>query len=989
MATLRLPTPPLGLVEAIKSHTAIAVVGSGLSSAGGGPSWNDLLLGLAFEAQETQPHRLPRIATSLTALRDGQPLEAATIIKEVLGAEFSGSVSRQLSLRRDLRVDAEAVDALRLGNTVTRVLDCFGSATPRLMAPTAAHRMLSNMGFRAIITTNYDLLIEQSWSGPTFLPVHSWSSPQLAGRVQAGGQLLLKAHGDINYPGDIVLAREDYIAVRQNPVTRDAMRTLMRAGTPFWLGYGHNDPDLDLIWEECNANFQLRGYSIAMARDEILQTRLKSAGITCSVLNDHSEYMPFLRNLADAVGVPIAFEAKLQGVPSSTQDAIRQGRELEVAFQKWVSGSVSFWTYDWQLKSYLFEADSKVANDLKGALRSGEVTIAGLSAVDELKLGETADAEQVTAARARRTRSSPPPSSSSSSKRTQTAPVTLSRDRAPTQVFISRSWQERAARELVVKKLLSTGCAVLNRQRETGNIKELNKQILVAMDQAHVIVALLSKQTLALPAVHEELIRAHSQHMRICALVDRAAEGELPWFVHTVAEYGEGENFDDVLDRLVAEMLNQPLSDYETVALARQQFHELYRVWKRERRGASSRRWQLDLAHNVIQNALAELTSLNTHQFSSVVGGAHNFLMRAMPIFENADNVYAASVDSVSAFWVSPERGDQRVARQYWRVQPAKTQRLFVFRSPENAHEYVHILNAHARRYGDVGRVYLCSAFAYRQILDLIDAGPGDQDFAVLEYRNPGGDTSAFKASLEAGKFTLTRDPGSSVLRLMEDFKQFFLGLEELPPGEISDQVGVMRWEVDLQSTPDKWASRLKRIFGSNQPDVLHMVFVSRTVIKRSVGVRERLTEVMRELRALLADVRTKRDKILLKEFWIGEGLGVAAHDPITNGRIETDDSDSFPCVFLMRFEDADSLKRWYEDPRHAAVRRRLYELLDDRMPQMFLKMDASEGREREQLYAEIERLAAAYLRRRDYVEADTMDDIVRRPSFRPPVPFQ
>lgn len=89
MATLRLPTPPLGLVEAIKSHTAIAVVGSGLSSAGGGPSWNDLLLGLAFEAQETQPHRLPRIATSLTALRDGQPLEAATIIKEVLGAEFS------------------------------------------------------------------------------------------------------------------------------------------------------------------------------------------------------------------------------------------------------------------------------------------------------------------------------------------------------------------------------------------------------------------------------------------------------------------------------------------------------------------------------------------------------------------------------------------------------------------------------------------------------------------------------------------------------------------------------------------------------------------------------------------------------------------------------------------------------------------------------------------------------------------------------------
>ena len=403
----------------------------------------------------------------------------------------------------------------------------------------------------------------------------------------------------------------------------------------------------------------------------------------------------------------------------------------------------------------------------------------------------------------------------------------------------------------------------------------------------------------------------------------------------------------------------------------------------------ATRRWQLDLAHSVIQNALTELSSLNTHHFSSVVGGGYNFLMRAMPVFQNASRVYASSVDTVSGFWMSPDRVDQRTVRDYWRAQPSQTFRLFVFSSPENAHNYVHILNAHARRYGETGRVYLCSAFAYRQVLDSIGEGSMDQDFAVLDYESSTGEQATFKASLEAGRFTVTREVRGSVVRLMEDFKQFFLRLEGLPQGEFNQQLSVMRWQVDLQTTPERWASCLKLIFGSNRPDVLHMVFVARTIVTGSTAVRKQLSQVMRDLRALLSDVRAKRSNILLKDFWVGEGLGIAAHDPTTNGRIETDDSDSFPCVFLMRFDDSQSLKLWYEDPRHATIRRRLYELLDDRMPQMFLHMDAKNGREREHLYAEIERLAAAYLRRRDYVEADTIDDIVLRPSFRPPVPFQ
>ena len=519
MSPSRLPAPPVGLIDAIKARNAIAVIGSGLSAAGGGPSWNELIRGLAFEALQTQPLRAPRIAAALLALKIGRPLDAASILKEALGKEFAGAVSRQLGVRQELEVDETILDAAARGDASGTLIGQKRAAEPRAMAPTAAHRMLSRMGFRAVISTNYDLLIEQSWEQPASIPVHSWSSVQLEGRVQSGEPFLLKVHGDINYPDDIVLAREDYIVAARNTSARNAVRTLMKGGTPFWLGYGHNDPDLDLLWDESNAWFQLRGYSIAMAQDDLLQTRLRASGITYSVLNEHSDYVRFLRSLAEALDVQIVFEVKTRASPASPQEVDDQGSEFEATFRKATKSAIAFWKYDPRQEAYLFESKSTHLAALKAWWRSGgAASVPQLFSLDDLTLPEDRLTNQAPGLCSDRpeARASTPPSSRQAG---QAIPSEASRPRVPaTQIFMSRSWQEKGKRVLAISKLRASGYGVLNEQREACSTEELNKQVLVAMDQAHVIVAFLTNETLSLPALREELTRAQPAHadLRTC-----------------------------------------------------------------------------------------------------------------------------------------------------------------------------------------------------------------------------------------------------------------------------------------------------------------------------------------------------------------------------------------------------------------------------------------------------------------------------------------
>jgi hypothetical protein len=231
------------------------------------------------------------------------------------------------------------------------------------------HRLISRLGFKAIITTNYDDLIERAWS-EGLPPVYQWSSPQLAARVQSGGPLILKAHGDINNPEDIILTREEYASARYNERAREAMRLLFSANACLWLGYGHNDPDLDLLWDECRARLGgARGYGLALRRDVVLQERLRGAGITSTVLTSHQEVALFVRKIAQHVGIPIVFGVELAD-PGNDNDVA-----LEVLLLLRKYGHVDLWTGIGSSHEVLFEATHDVLKRLRQRIEASDAEL--------------------------------------------------------------------------------------------------------------------------------------------------------------------------------------------------------------------------------------------------------------------------------------------------------------------------------------------------------------------------------------------------------------------------------------------------------------------------------------------------------------------------------------------------------------------------------------------------------------------------------------
>jgi hypothetical protein len=505
------------------------------------------------------------------------------------------------------------------------------------------------------------------------------------------------------------------------------------------------------------------------------------------------------------------------------------------------------------------------------------------------------------------------------------------------------------------------------------------------------LIVLLTKKTLQTPVVREELARMHALGGLICAIAEQGVTN-LPWYVRPLMYANDLKDgtITKALNCVADEIEDEKLSVYDAVLLARTHIQAIHQIWRREIPDTSMRRWQQLLAYEVIRGTAQELESLNTQRYSAYIRRGHNFMTRARPVFECADRVFAVSVDNVSQFWVSLDRADQRVAESYIRAQPPNTHRLFVFDSPESAHNHTTIMNIHVRRYGDTGGVYLCSRKDYDQLLYATGVPGGQHDFAALEYSDCDRGVTTFVATLDADKFSINKEPTQELSKQMDEFKLVLGGFSSLTAGEVDNDSNVMRWSVDMQEKRDIWAKKLKQLFGARKRDVFHMVSISAKAL-RTPEKREEVVQLVHAIRDMLGRLPSRVErKIRLKDFWVGEALSVrqAARDGATGGRIVNDGALREPLMLWMRFDSEEDLQAWYADEEHSAARRNLYLAFDEEIEQLLSTVSPvrSGG---EALYAKIESIAAKYLVRRDYVESDTIDDIVRRRPFRPPFKFE
>jgi nucleoside phosphorylase len=392
--------------------------------------------------------------------------------------------------------------------------------------------------------------------------------------------------------------------------------------------------------------------------------------------------------------------------------------------------------------------------------------------------------------------------------------------------------------------------------------------------------------------------------------------------------------------------------------------------------------YQHDLIRNIVSAALAEANDILSGQYVSHIDHGQHFLLRAVPLFGRAAEVYAVSLDSVSTFWVN--KTDRKAARTYLDNQAPDgvAYRLFVFSEADTAHHYAKVLDAHTEAYRNV---FVCSLQHYRdRILPEVRGSATvaellARDFGLLLYEAP---TAALFAELTDRSLEYkAADPTRQELINYKKLREMFKRLATLPRGVFTEPEGVLHWKPGFwrgrNRTP--WADILERMFWKRTSDAFHLVlFQCDTRVEQEM--RTHLAAIKREL--MYGDgPEPMRDKYGVRAVWFGRrgdySMGTP-RDGALGGRLIIN-VDAPVLLLLIWFHDQEGLLNFYADARQAHIREAVYRSLDPRTAAIYELSSAGRMGEKnkEALYEAIEGLVCPSIKRWDYVNQETIREMV------------
>ncbi len=386
-----------------------------------------------------------------------------------------------------------------------------------------------------------------------------------------------------------------------------------------------------------------------------------------------------------------------------------------------------------------------------------------------------------------------------------------------------------------------------------------------------------------------------------------------------------------------------------------------------------TREFRADLVYGILASAKEEVEKLSneTAQYEQDLSLGENFIVRAGPVFAEAEKVYAVSVDVYSGFWIAPDQ--QRRAEEYTSRQPPNTKRLFVFSSMETAMKYRNVLKAHYQQYGTGGgAVLLTTASRWHDFLrNEVSAEQLDniinRDFAVLVYGH--SPQELYLATLTE---TTLRLQAMATLQpfhwaIMHTFDRLAAA-----PEWIGEEQGIVKWRAAYGRSDSEWSSLLSRLFNSEErkTSVYHIVLFSASVDfpKLTTHIRE---TVQPQLMSIL-DPETK--KPLIEDMWFGSRdaslMRMAPMDGKFGGRlvVQNEVVVKYPNCLVLKFRSTDDLKTYYEDPTHSEVRRQLFSSLDPTIAEIYGTLESLGDSAKKEVSGAIEQAAARIMLRADYL---------------------
>jgi hypothetical protein len=185
-------------------------------------------------------------------------------------------------------VPRDAIDAISAYEEQydwTRLIDRMGELLRIDDAqPGPAHEAFCRAGFDLVITTNFDFLLERAYEsiGQPCQPLLTES--QLPQRPFPGQAQLLKLHGDLNHPDELVATEDDFDGFLQRyPLKATFLGNLLITRSLVLVGYSFDDADARSLWTVIRnrlGSLQRRGYVFLLDPTPTERARFARRNIT-------------------------------------------------------------------------------------------------------------------------------------------------------------------------------------------------------------------------------------------------------------------------------------------------------------------------------------------------------------------------------------------------------------------------------------------------------------------------------------------------------------------------------------------------------------------------------------------------------------------------------------------------------------------------------------------------------------------------------------
>ncbi|MGD2249636.1 MAG: SIR2 family protein, partial [Candidatus Methanofastidiosia archaeon] len=258
---------PVELIDPLKRGECVLFVGSGVSE--GLPQWKELMEPLAKKLQI-------------------DPDEDPLYIAEYYENEFE---------RENL--EKEIVSQLKRDVPLTKT-----------------HEKLVEIPFKAIVTTNYDHVLEKALKKgkKEFIKVVRGDE---APKIQTDQLPLVKMHGELEPPSTIVVTKTDYDEyAEKHRALITYLLGLLISNNFLFMGFGLKDPNFDNIYTQLKELFgetRRRSYAIFKNPSHYEVNRLKRMGIEVISIDDYSEIPEIFEELALICGEKKWGDIKITG----------------------------------------------------------------------------------------------------------------------------------------------------------------------------------------------------------------------------------------------------------------------------------------------------------------------------------------------------------------------------------------------------------------------------------------------------------------------------------------------------------------------------------------------------------------------------------------------------------------------------------------------------------------------------------------------------